>query len=69
MGILSREREAGQGIRRCGGLTRLPCIAHFAKQFISHLRNLRAACIGGQVVYKKGYFLNLRVGKLIHHDH
>jgi len=27
MGILSRKRKAGQGIRRCGGLTRLP---HFA---------------------------------------
>ena len=47
MGILSRKREAGQGIRRCGGLTRLPRIAHFAPGFVSHLRDLRAACIGG----------------------
>ena len=47
MGILSRKRKAGQGIRRCGGLTRLPRIAHFAKRFVSHLRDLRACCIGG----------------------
>jgi len=54
MGILSREGVAGQGIRRCGGLTRLPCITHFALAqhrggtgFVSHLRDLRACCIGG----------------------
>ena len=47
IGILSRKGVAGQGIRRCGGLTRLPRIAHFAPGFVSHLRDLRACCIGG----------------------